>query len=60
MEIANVGDPRLVAEQLTARHQLVLSCPIDTACHCFISSLVCLLLAMEDVAVNRLATSILN
>ena len=24
MEIANVGDPRLVAEQLTARHQLVL------------------------------------
>jgi len=38
-----VGDPRLVAEQPTAVTNWCCSCPIDTACHCFISSLVCLL-----------------
>ena len=46
MEIANVGDPRLVAEQPKTKLPVTnwcCSCPIDTACHCFISSLVCLL-----------------
>ena len=55
MEIANVGDPRLVAEQLTARAVAVQLTQPATAS--FPPWFACWL-AMEDVAVNRLATSI--